>query len=276
MTKTEAETSHRSCPLCDHDNRATPPNEYSTEPWPLKTCAYCGFVYIENAPSYSALSDEFGWDKTFHLWHAQRSKSPGQVLLSSLGKRIRRATRVFVRRKRMDDLLVRHAAPGNVLDVGCGKGSQLARLPEAYRPFGIEISPIQAQHATAVVAARGGEILVQPGAKGLFLLPERFFTGVMMRSYLEHEADPKRALIGAARVLAPGGVLIIKVPNYGSLNRRVFGRHWCGFRFPDHLNYFTPDSLCRLCEAAGLAIRKFGVLDRLPTGDNMWLIAGKR
>ena len=79
----------------------------------------------------------------------------------------------------------------------------------------------------------------------------------------------------AQGVIAPDGVLIIKVPNYGSVNRRVFGRRWCGFRFPDHMNYFTPESLVRLCAECGLGVRAFSWLDRLPTSDNMWLVAGR-
>jgi hypothetical protein len=77
------------------------------------------------------------------------------------------------------------------------------------------------------------------------------------------------------RTLAPGGVAIVKVPNYGSLNRRVTGRKWCGFRYPDHLNYFTPQTLRGLAEGCGYRVR-FGLTDRLPTSDNMYAVLTKR
>lgn len=98
---------------------------------------------------------------------------------------------------------------------------------------------------------------------------------VIMRSYLEHEAQPKEVLIETARVLQPDGIVVIKVPNYGCFNRTVFGERWCGFRFPDHLNYFTPASLESMCTSAGLSIKRFKFLDKFPLSDNMWLIAGK-
>ena len=264
---------HRACPLCHLDNHLEAVfARYSPADWDLKRCPGCGFVYLESIPDYAATAQTLAWDHTFHAWHAVRSKAPAQRALSTLGRWIRRATRTLRRRRRMDQMVAERAAPGPVLDVGCGKGSQLARLPAQYVPYGIEISPGQAAIAQAMVARRGGAIMVKPGATGLREFPADFFTAIMMRSYLEHESQPREALEGAARALTRDGVLLIKVPNYGCANRRVFGRRWCGFRFPDHLNYFTPASLTRLCAECGLVVKEFSWFDRLPTSDNMWLV----
>lgn len=70
------------------------------------------------------------------------------------------------------------------------------------------------------------------------------------------------------RVLEPGGLALVKVPNFGSLNRMVMGRHWCGFRHPDHLNYFTPVTLRLLAAIAGFEV-ELSPTDVLPTDDNM-------
>lgn len=266
----------RACPLCGRDNRAEPAfAAYTPGTWDLKRCPDCELVYLETIPDYAATAEELAWDHTFVAWHAARDRAPAQRVLSKVGRSIRIGTHVVRKRRRMDELIAALAAPGPVLDVGCGKGSQLAKLPERYIPFGIEISAGQAAYARELVRARGGDILVQPGATGLRQFPAGFFTGIMMRSYLEHEGQPREALQGAAHALAADGVLVIKVPNFGSLNRQVFGRRWCGFRFPDHMNYFTPDTLVRLCRESGLAVRSFPWLDRLPTSDNMWLVAGR-
>ena len=95
-----------------------------------------------------------------------------------------------------------------------------------------------------------------------------------MHAFLEHEMHPLETLRAAARVLRPDGRLILKMPNYASINRRVRGARWCGFRFPDHVNYFTPASLRAMVQAAGLRVVRMHVSDRLPTSDNMWLVAG--
>jgi hypothetical protein len=47
------------------------------------------------------------------------------------------------------------------------------------------------------------------------------------------------------------------------------GGRWCGFRYPEHLNYFTPETLRTMAAKAGFRI-SFGLAGRLPTSDNMW------
>jgi SAM-dependent methyltransferase len=268
-------TVHRACPACGADATASPNLPYSGATWPLKACPQCRFVYLEVVPAYAALAAELGWDKTFGAWHSARAKDRHHALRSRLGRLIRDQTRRVVKRTRMEDLLVRYAEPGNVLDVGCGKGTQLENLPTAYVPFGVEVSPEQAVYAKAAVAPRGGQIIVAPGADALMQFPPQFFSCIIMRSYLEHESEPGRALQGAFHAAASGGMLLLKVPNYGSLNRRVFGTRWCGFRFPDHVNYFTPQSLRDMVEKAGFRIRRFTLRDRWPTSDNMWMVAAR-
>jgi hypothetical protein len=70
------------------------------------------------------------------------------------------------------------------------------------------------------------------------------------------------------RVLGTGGVALIKVPNFGSLNRLIMGKKWCGFRYPDHLNYFTPKSLMHMGKKCGFIV-SFGLKGRLATNDNI-------
>lgn len=53
-------------------------------------------------------------------------------------------------------------------------------------------------------------------------------------------------LAGVYRVLWDNGITFVRVPNYASLNRRVRGGQWCGFRYPDHVNYFTLYTLSRM------------------------------
>ncbi len=76
-------------------------------------------------------------------------------------------------------------------------------------------------------------------------------------------------------MLKPGGVAIIKVPNFASVNRRVMGSRWCGFRFPGHVNHFTPASLSTMVADAGLTPVGFDFFDRFPLSDNMWMVVRK-
>jgi len=120
-----------------------------------------------------------------------------------------------------------------------------------------------------------GSIMHDNALNGIQKLPENHFAGVLMSAFLEHEVEPNGLLQGVARVLQPGGVVIIKVPNYGSWNRRIRAEKWCGFRLPDHVNYFTPENLEALIVRQGMKVVQFGLADRQPTSDNMWIVAAK-
>jgi SAM-dependent methyltransferase len=261
----------RACPLCGGEDPAPRPG-YGEGIWRLCECRTCGFAYLDRAPDYAALFSAMAWEKTT-IAEVER-----RVQLRPASHRLSKLTRARMRllpRKKMPDLVARHAVPGNVVDLGCGTGTQLDGLADAYVPYGIEISSEAAAAADRHFSARGGRAVNAPSLEGLKSFAAGFFTAATLRSYLEHELHPRAVLTELHRTLAPGGVALVKVPNYASLNRRVTGRKWCGFRYPDHLNYFTPASLARMAAECGYRAR-FGPTDRLPTSDNMYAVLAKR
>ena len=94
---------------------------------------------------------------------------------------------------------------------------------------------------------------------------------VILSSFLEHECRPLELLTRLRPVLAAEGAVILKVPNFNCWNRLWRGRRWCGFRFPDHVNYFTPRTLRRLASEAGYTLSQ-GLRDRSPLSDNMYAV----
>jgi SAM-dependent methyltransferase len=258
--KTDAALITRVCPQCGSD-RDRPEPRYSVEPWRLVRCAACAFVYLKDVPAYERLADELAWEKTSAAERTRRRRSYPVVdwiekttrwRLSLLpGKRERLYRRLF--------------KAGRVLDVGCGTGRG---IPEPLIPFGIEISRALAKEADAHMRSRGGRAVCAPAVQGMAEFPDRYFTGVVLSSVLEHEMDPKPLLRQVARVLADDGAVYVRVPNFGSLNRRVMGAKWCGFRHPDHVNYFTPGSLRRMTRDCGLKMRLLNPLS-LPFDDNI-------
>jgi len=224
-------------------------------------------IYLENPPPAEALEDDLAWEKSYAAEaEARRKREPVLAALSALGKQLRRRRNKFLK------LAGEYFHPGRILDVGCGSGHLLAQLPPDYIPFGVEVSRALAAYAHEQFARRGGRVIQASALEGMARFEPGSFDGVAMISYLEHELHPKEALAAALRLMKPGARLILKTPNAGSWNRAVRKERWCGFRWPDHVNYFIPEVLVNAVQKAGFGIVRFGPADWLPTSDNMWMV----
>ena len=71
---------------------------------------------------------------------------------------------------------------------------------------------------------------------------------------LEHLHDPKGALLEAARILRPGGRLVVAVPNLSSLQARWAGPAWFHLDLPRHLWHFPLAALKQLLGDSGFRI----------------------
>ncbi|MEM9049525.1 MAG: class I SAM-dependent methyltransferase [Pseudomonadota bacterium] len=243
MTAPTRSAARRACPACAALGRRDLP-AYSRDCWVLAACDTCGFVYLVNPPETLALEEDFAWEKTIRAEETRRKKDAPVMYGLDYASRLR--TRLF----RRDEAAryTRWFGPGaRVLDIGCGDGSRL-RAPLV--PFGIEISKALAAQADAAMQPLGGACEQGATLEAIGRFPAGHFDGIVMRSYLEHETEPMAVLDAARRVLKPGGRIYVKVPNFGSVNRWLTGRKWCGFRHPDHVNYFTLKSLTGMARQA--------------------------
>lgn len=86
------------------------------------------------------------------------------------------------------------------------------------------------------------------------------FEAILLRDVLEHVPDDAGLLVAAARLLAPGGRLVLATQNAWSLNYWIEGgirryllgqRNWLGWD-STHLRFYTPPSLAGLLARAGL------------------------
>jgi SAM-dependent methyltransferase len=135
---------------------------------------------------------------------------------------------------------------GRYLDVGCGSGASLGVARAlGWRVAGVEVDTPAAERARRYTdEIYVGDVLSAPFASGSFDVVTAFHV-------LEHLTDPVRAARRMLEWLAPGGVLIIEVPNAGGLGARLFGRAWSGLELPRHLSHFTPETLGAAIARAG-------------------------
>lgn len=77
---------------------------------------------------------------------------------------------------------------------------------------------------------------------------------VSMFHYLEHTVDPTRDIDAAATALAPGGHLLIEVPDPSSRMTRVLGPYWPLWGQPQHLHLYTAENLSSVLESRGFRV----------------------
>ena len=167
-------------------------------------------------------------------------------------------------------LFRKHCARGAVLDVGCSSGAFLFQLqqrwPGDYEILGTDVSgaPLDYAESRGVPVVRGNFLepdLGEDGERGNSIVPHpdpfpvrrgeggrgpgKGFDAVTFWAVLEHLAEPKRFLDKAHAILKPGGFCFVLVPNCKSIALRLLGVKY-RYVYPQHLNYFTADTLIRL------------------------------
>jgi len=262
----------RSCPVCDA-NDITHLDKLSHPDWNTVQCRACNMVYLDEAPDYESLSEDMAWTKQFGIEKKRRKQK--EPVIAWLDEKTRWRLHMF----RDDEWAyiaerVRGNAGkgGNVLDIGCGSTNN---IPKQFTPYGIEIEKQAAEISDALMQKRGGRVVHAPALEGLTQFEDGLFDGMIMRSYLEHEACPRQVLRAAHAKLKPGGAIYVKVPNFDTINRLVRGIDWCGFRFPDHLNYFGIRTLKHLAELENYRFELKNKLTRY-TNDNVHCFLVKR
>lgn len=272
----------RACPLLERvtETRAL---AYAPDPWDLRQCLESGFVYLANPPGYESFVEDIAWERSSRIESERRQKAePLRYAVSTALKRFRATV---LKRNKIRDLA--HAelrsAQGetlNLLDVGCGQGTLLGslidglplRLQRRCVPHGVDISRELARQSQILMSARGGSCINADAISGVDTFPDGHFHLAILASFLEHELQPLALLRALRPKLASDGVVIVKVPNYDSLNRLWRGGRWCGFRWPDHVNYFTPHTLREAAARAGFRVVRMSFLDRLPISDSMYAV----
>ncbi len=147
------------------------------------------------------------------------------------------------------ELLRRLAAPGaRVLDAGAGQGRFVAAARRAgYDAIGLEPSRRGIERART----RGVE-LIEAGIEEAEIAPGSL-DAITLWHVLEHLERPDAALARMAPWLAPGGGLLIGVPNLASWQAWLGAGRWFHLDVPRHRTHFTPAGVTRLLERTGFA-----------------------
>jgi SAM-dependent methyltransferase len=229
--------SGRPCPACGQRSAAR------ETPSPV-TCEACGLVFVDPVPPEAISITSYGAEY-YEPWQGREERAR----LRMWGRRLA--------------LVMRRSRGGTLLDVGCGDGLFLRVARDAgLRVEGIEFSPEGARRAAARLGrpVAVGDLVQQSHLQGPFDI-------VTLWHVLEHLEAPRAMLEAVRRRLAPGGLLVVAVPNLDNLPMQAAYRLARGRPLPlyeegarePHLSHFSPVTLRHLLER-----HQFEAIDIVP------------
>lgn len=139
-----------------------------------------------------------------------------------------------------------------ILDVGCGSGKLLVKMSLAgFRQCtGID------QFIEKSVEYPGGVKVIRQDLSSLAEDTEEKFDLVMFHHSYEHVPDPYSTLQAAARLITPGGWILMEIPLSDSEAWETYRERWVQLDAPRHLYLHTRRSMELLAAHAGLCIKK--------------------
>jgi SAM-dependent methyltransferase len=208
---------------CADDSRLDRDHEFA-----VVRCSDCGHVYVNPRLQRSINDDIYA-----RYW---RSLEPPTVGTSEYGGYVCR------------QLATLHPL-GRLLDFGCGWGAVLNEARGAgWRATGIEVD----ERKVAFCREQGlhavyGNLLDRPFAA-------ETFDAALAEQVFEHLYTPVEYMKELYRVLKPGGVLYVAVPNFGGVEAKLKGARWDLVHPVSHVRYFDRASLADMSRRCGFEV----------------------
>jgi len=204
-------------------------------------CTGCGLVYVGEDPSQIDFDALYG--------ESYYTGGSDAVFADYIGQEA--ARRAHARRKLavLRTLPPRIARNGRLLDVGCAAGFFLAEARAHYDVQGVELST----WSSAYARERLGLPVITGTLQDAQLDGDQFDV-ITLWDVIEHVPDPVPLLAEAARLLKPGGRLVLSTGDWGSAYAQRRGADWHLMTPPWHLTMFSRDTLARAAQRAGLRV----------------------
>lgn len=203
----------------------------------LVKCANCGLVFINPLPGPKELSRMYETNQLANLEFGVSSEEGDKKIFNSrLG------------------LAEKYMRKGKLLDIGCSSGTFMqAAKKRGWVSSGVEINKKSAEFCRKNGFKVFGSV---SSAKGSFDM-------INLGDVIEHVKSPKSFIREVKPLLREGGMLMVSTPNFSSLFVRI-----TQVKPPEHIFYFTKETLSRLLEQCGfeiIAVKKTAVIRSLKT-----------
>jgi SAM-dependent methyltransferase len=241
---------HNNCPLCSSENIAPylkcTDHLVSRQVFELVTCRSCSFVFTQDYPDESESAGYYESDD--YISHTDAGKA--------LTDKTYHAVRKFMlARKRKLVMKLSGKQAGSILDIGSGTGHFLNEMKcYGWTAEGVEINDKARQFSIEHFGLK----VISPGE--LSSLPRKSFDCISLWHALEHFHNPGHYLEEIKRLLRPGGVLIVALPNCESADAGYYREHWAAYDVPRHLWHFSPGTIRSFLGKSGFELKQYRML----------------
>jgi len=234
------------CPAC-----GTPEREPGLEKWGFRyvRCERCRTLYMSPRPSPEVMAAYYRDSENYRYWAEH-------IFPASEASRREKVNRPWL--ERIGGYCERHGVPrGTLVEIGPGFGTFAALAREEFdRVVAVEPTPEMAE----ACRERGVEV-VEMGIEDITDEIEGADVACAFE-VVEHLFEPRRFLEQSARLLRPGGLVVVSCPNGLGFDISVLGSvSWA--IDPEHVNLFNPGSLSELVEASGFDVLEVTTPGRL-------------
>ena len=185
----------------------------------MKKCPVCGLVQFAPMPTAGVIAA---------LYHEDLEHFEPYIKEISVHREYFRKELGFIKKK------------GTLLDIGCAMGILLEEAKKiGFKVQGVDIS----KDAVAYCRKKGLSVSTK--------WPSSKFDVITAFEIIEHERDPLAMVRHIHKLLNKGGLVLITTPNYDSVWRKIMGKWWVGYRHPEHVTFWTPQSLTYLLAHTG-------------------------
>jgi 2-polyprenyl-3-methyl-5-hydroxy-6-metoxy-1,4-benzoquinol methylase len=237
---------HNVCPLCASDKTGFQIRckDYfiSKEDFSIFKCSACGFTFTQDYPEENEIARFYESDD--YISHSDTTRSFSDKLY-------RLARNVMLRKKRRLIISVTGLKKGAILDIGSGTGYFAGTMKKTgWLVRGIEIN----EKARNFSMSQFKLNILTPDK--IPSLEKESFDCITLWHVLEHFHDPFNYFSEISRLLKPGAVCIVALPNCNSYDAKYYDRFWAAWDVPRHLWHFNPHSFSLFSEKAGLSLEK--------------------
>lgn len=224
----------RGCNAC---GATDPRGLFERDGFHIVECTGCGLVYVGEEPAQIDFAALYG--------EGYYTGGVEGVFADYMGQAPSR--RASARRRLFG--LRRLKGSGRLLDVGCAAGFFLVEAQARYAVCGVEFSEYSSRFAREQF---GLDVITGTLHEAAFEAAQ--FDLVTLWDVIEHVPDPAAVLTEVARVLAPGGRVVLTTGDIGCDYARAQGAHWHLMTPPWHLYFFSRATLATLAARAGLRV----------------------